>query len=73
MNTATQTMTGANSLAQAAEIAIDLSRKYDQSFLAKLSPANSHVAYDYVIFTHKPFLHEGDELLGHYQNGELIS
>lgn len=73
MTTPTQTMTCFGNLADASQKAIELSRKYDQSFLASVDPVRSHIGFKYVIFTHPPYLKSGEELVAEYANGELIN
>lgn len=70
MTTATQTMTSCNSLAEASEKAIELSRKYEQSFLCE---AIIHTAAPYIVFTHPPYLYPAETLLACYKNGEMIN
>lgn len=69
MNTPTQTMTGKNNLADAAEAAIDLSKRYGQAYIGENI---RHTANRYIIFTHRPFIHFGESLIGEYSNGELV-
>lgn len=70
MTTATQTMTGANNLANATKLAIDLSRKYEQAYLCH---GILHTASKYTIFTHLPYLNNkaGETLVACYSVGEL--